>query len=162
MDTLKKVTILRLTHLDIFGNFWKIIEHFFFLLFWQPLDCSSYVRLLWFVCNLFVIICTTRDLRLSGQYTGLMIYYGNGLKSIRGSWGAIWGQFQGSLTHLGASRGLQSQKRGPFWAVFWPILTFPDPPCQPGQIFLVQNGLYMCPTYSTTCFRLNSHLWGVF
>ena len=41
------------------------------------------------------------------------------------------------------------------------ILTFPDPPCQPGQIFLVQNGLYMCPTYSTTCFMLNSHLWGV-
>ena len=25
------------------------------------------------------------------------------------------------------------------------ILTFPDPPCQPGQILLVQNGLYMCP-----------------
>ena len=42
------------------------------------------------------------------------------------------------------------------------ILTFPDPPCQPGQIFLVQNGLYMCPTYSTTCFMLNSHLLGVF
>ena len=42
--------------------------------------------------------------------------------------GIIWGPFQGSLTHLGASRGLQSQKRGPFWAVFWPILTFPDPP----------------------------------
>ena len=42
------------------------------------------------------------------------------------------------------------------------ILTFPDPPCQPGQIFLVQNGLYMCPTYSTTCFMSNSHLWGVF
>ena len=39
---------------------------------------------------------------------------------------------------------------------------FPDPPCQPGQIFLVQNGLYRCPTYSTTCFMLNSHLWGVF
>ena len=42
------------------------------------------------------------------------------------------------------------------------ILTFPDPPCQPGQIFLVQNGLYRCPTYSTTCFMSNSHLWGVF
>ena len=70
--------------------------------------------------------------------------------------------FQRSLTHLGASRGLQSQKRSLFWAIFWPILTFPDPPCQPGQIFLVQNGLYMCPTYSTTCFMLKSHLWGVF
>ena len=46
--------------------------------------------------------------------------------------GIIWGPFQGSLTHLGASRGLQSQKRGPFWAIFWPSL---NPPCQPGQIF---------------------------
>ena len=42
------------------------------------------------------------------------------------------------------------------------ILTFPDPPCQPGQIFLVQNGLHRCPTCSTTCFMLNSYLWGVF
>ena len=42
------------------------------------------------------------------------------------------------------------------------ILTFPGPPCRPGQIFLVQNGLYMCPTYSTTCFMSNSHLWGYF
>ena len=93
------------------------------------------------------------------------------------------------------------------------ILTFPDPPCQPDQIFWskiactgvphivlhvlcstrtsgghfrphevgfraifavlgdlfheaktfwVQNGLYRCPTYSTTCFMSNSHLWGVF
>ena len=38
--------------------------------------------------------------------------------------------FPGSLTYLGASRGLQSQKfciyickRGPFWAIFWPFLT---------------------------------------
>ena len=84
------------------------------------------------------------------------------LKSIRGSWGVIWGPFQGSLTHLGVSRGLLSQKQGPLLAIFWPILTFPDPPCQPGQFFLVQNGLYMCPTYSTTCFMLKSHLWGVF
>ena len=42
------------------------------------------------------------------------------------------------------------------------ILTFPDPPCQPSQIFLVQNGLYRCPIYSTTCFMSNSHLWGYF
>ena len=42
------------------------------------------------------------------------------------------------------------------------ILTFFDPPCQPGQIFWVQNSLYRCPTYSTTCFMLNSHLLGVF
>ena len=40
------------------------------------------------------------------------------------------------------------------------ILTFPGPSCRPGQIFLVQNGLYRCPTYSTTCFMSNSHLWG--
>ena len=44
----------------------------------------------------------------------------------------------------------------------WTILTFPYPPCQPGQIFWVQNGLYMCPTYSSTCFMSNSHLWGYF
>ena len=42
------------------------------------------------------------------------------------------------------------------------ILTFPGPSCRPGQIFLVQNGLYRCPTYSTTCFMSNSHLWGYF
>ena len=42
------------------------------------------------------------------------------------------------------------------------ILTFPDAPSQPSQIFLVQNGLYRCPTYSTTCFMSNSHLWGYF
>ena len=42
------------------------------------------------------------------------------------------------------------------------ILTFPDPPCQPGQNFLVQNGFYMCPTYSTTCFMWNSPLGGYF
>ena len=41
------------------------------------------------------------------------------------------------------------------------ILTFSDPPSQPGQIILVQNDLKMCPTYSTTCFMFNSHLWGV-
>ena len=42
------------------------------------------------------------------------------------------------------------------------ILTFPGPSCRPGQIFLVQNGLYRCPTYSTTCFMLNSHPGGYF
>ena len=40
--------------------------------------------------------------------------------------------FSGSLTHLGASRGLQSQKRGPFWIVFWPSLT---PPANPVKFF---------------------------
>ena len=42
------------------------------------------------------------------------------------------------------------------------ILSFPSPSCRSGRIFLVQNGLYRCPTYSTTCFMSNSHLWGVF
>ena len=46
--------------------------------------------------------------------------------------GIIWGPFQGSLTHLGASRGLQSQKRGPFWAKFQPSLT---PPANPVNFF---------------------------
>merc|ERR1712055_1173975 len=50
----------------------------------------------------------------------------------------------------------------PVQAIFGNILTFPDPPCQPGQIFLVQNGFYSCPTYSTTCFMLNSHPGGYF
>ena len=30
------------------------------------------------------------------------------------------------------------------------------------KFFLVQNGLYSCPTYSTTCFMLNSHPGGYF
>ena len=42
------------------------------------------------------------------------------------------------------------------------ILTFPDPYCRPGQIFVVQNGLYMCPAYCTTCFKFNQLLRGVF
>ena len=50
---------------------------------------------------------------------------GNGLKSIRGSWGDRSGPFQGSLTHLGASKGLRSQKRGPYLAIFVPSLTPP-------------------------------------
>ena len=41
------------------------------------------------------------------------------------------------------------------------ILTFSDPPSQPSQIILVQNDLKRCPTYSTTCFMFNLHLWGV-
>ena len=57
---------------------------------------------------------------------------GNGLKSIRGSWGDRSGPFQGSLTHLGASKGLRSQKRGPIWAIFGPSLT---PPANPVKFF---------------------------
>ena len=87
---------------------------------------------------------------------------GNGLKSIRGSWGDLLGVFQGSLTHLGASRRLRGQRYIKARSILGHILTFFDPPCQPGQIFLVQNSLYRCPTYRTTCFKFNSHLSGDF
>merc|ERR1712004_527930 len=76
--------------------------------------------------------------------------------------GIILGVFQGSLTHLGASRRLRSQKYIKARPILGHILTFFDPPCQPGQIFLVKNSLYRCPLYSTTCFMVNSHLLGVF
>ena len=52
--------------------------------------------------------------------------------------------------------------RGNLGVILGHILTFPDPHCQPGQIFVVQNGVYMCPAYSTTCFKFNQHLRGVF
>ena len=42
----------------------------------------------------------------------------------------IWDPFQGSLTHLGASGRLKSQIQ----AIPGQILTFPDPPCQLGQL----------------------------
>merc|ERR1711952_1681 len=42
----------------------------------------------------------------------------------------IWDPFQGSLTHLEASGQLQSQIQ----AILGQILTFPDPPCQLGQL----------------------------
>ena len=84
---------------------------------------------------------------------------GNGLKSIRGSWGDHLGSISGVLDPF---RGLLRAQKPKMRPIFGNIWTFPDPPCQPGQIFLVQNGLYRCPTYSTTCFMLNSHLWGVF
>ena len=84
---------------------------------------------------------------------------GNGLKSIRGSWGDHLGSISGVLDPF---RGLLRAQKPKMRPIFGNIWTFPDPPCQPGQIFLVQNGLYRCPTYSTTCFMSNSHLWGVF
>ena len=40
--------------------------------------------------------------------------------------------FPGSWTHLGASRGLRSQKRGPYLAIFGPSLT---PPANPVKFF---------------------------
>merc|ERR1719270_1507150 len=55
---------------------------------------------------------------------------GNGLQSIKGSWGNHLGPFQGSLTNLGAPGRLQSQIQ----AILGQILTFPDPPCQLGQL----------------------------
>ena len=44
--------------------------------------------------------------------------------------------FPGSMTHLGASRGL----------ILGHILTFPDPPLPTRSNFLVQNGFHRCPT----------------
>ena len=70
--------------------------------------------------------------------------------------GNILGPFQGSLTNLGASGQLQSQIQ----AILGQILTFPDPPCQLRKNFMVRNGLYRCPTYSTTYFMFNSQLFG--
>ena len=61
--------------------------------------------------------------------------------------GIILGVFQGSLTHLGASRRLRGQRYIKARSILGHILTFFDPPCQPGQFFLVQNDLYRCPTY---------------
>ena len=52
--------------------------------------------------------------------------------------------------------------KGQFGAILGHNLTFPDPHCRPGQIFVVQNGVYMCPAYSTTCFKFNQHLRVVF
>ena len=77
--------------------------------------------------------------------------------------------FPGSLTHLGTSRGLQSQKfcilhkRGPFWAIFWHSLTPPANPLKFSCSKMAYTGvphiaLYvLCPT--RTCrghFRLKS------
>ena len=57
---------------------------------------------------------------------------GNGLKSIRGSWGDRSGSISRVLDPFRASRGPRSQKRGPFWAIFWPSLT---PPANPVNFF---------------------------
>ena len=62
----------------------------------------------------------------------------------------------------GQGRSKYGPKLPLYCPLLLPILTFPDPPCRPGQIFLVQNGVYMCPAYSTTCFKFNQHLRGVF
>ena len=78
------------------------------------------------------------------------------LNQSRAVGGTILGAFQGSLTNLGASGQLQSLIQ----ANLGQILTFPDPPCQLGQIFVVRNGLYRCSTYSTTYFMFNSQLFG--
>ena len=67
-----------------------------------------------------------------------LIYNGcNALKGQEMDWnlsravgGNILGPFQGSLTNLGASGRLQSQIQ----AILGQILTFPDPPCQLGQL----------------------------
>ena len=80
------------------------------------------------------------------------------LNQSRAVGGNILGPFQGSLTNVETSGRLQSQIQ----AILGQILTFPDPPCQLGQIFVVPNGLYSCPAHSTTHFMFNSHLLGAF
>ena len=80
------------------------------------------------------------------------------LNQSRAVGGNILGPFQGSLTNVETSGRLQSQIQ----AILGQILTFPDPPCQLGQIFMVPNGLYKCPTNSTTYSMFNSHLLGAF
>ena len=83
---------------------------------------------------------------------------GNGIKSIRGSWGDHLGPFlfrghwliQGPQEESGA-------KFRPFPGRIWPTLT-PPPPANLVNFFLVPSGLYRCPTYSTTYFMFGSHL----
>ena len=58
----------------------------------------------------------------------------------------------------GQGRSKYGPKLPPYCPLLLRILTFPDPHCQPGQIFVVQNGVYMRPAYSTTCFKFNQHL----
>ena len=72
--------------------------------------------------------------------------------------GTIWVYFRVHWPIWGASGRLKSQIQ----AILGQILTFPDPPCQLSQIFMVWNGLYRCPTNRTTCFMFNSHHLGAF
>ena len=53
--------------------------------------------------------------------------------------GTIWGRFQGSLTHLRSPEGSEAISD-----------------------FVYRNGLYMCPTHSSTYFMFNSRLLGAF
>ena len=55
---------------------------------------------------------------------------GNGLKSIRGSWGDHLGSISGVLDPF---RGLLRAQKPKMRPIFGNIWTFPDPPCQPGQ-----------------------------
>ena len=66
---------------------------------------------------------------------------GNGLKSIRGSWGDHLGFISGVLDPF---RGLERAPKPKARPILGNIWTLSDPPCQPGQICLVQNGLYRC------------------
>ena len=64
------------------------------------------------------------------------------LKSIRGSWGDRSGSISRVLDPFRASRGPWSQKRGPFWAIFWPS---PTPPANPVKIFWSKIGCTAVP-----------------
>ena len=65
--------------------------------------------------------------------------------------------FPGSLTHFGASRGLQSHKRGPFWAIFWPSLT---PPANLVNFFglFCKKGHFPQQIWLKTCMWTPKHL----
>ena len=69
--------------------------------------------------------------------------------------------FPGSLTHLGASRRLRGQRYIKARPIQGHILMFFDPPLPTQSNFLAKNSLYRCPTYSISCFMLNSQLLGV-
>ena len=71
--------------------------------------------------------------------------------------GIIWGPFPESLTHFGASRGLQSHKRGPFWAIFWPSLT---PPANPVNflVFFCKKGHFPQQIWLKTCIWSPKHI----
>ena len=66
------------------------------------------------------------------------------------------------LNHKNSPGLAGGTKNSPTWLYLYPILAVFDPSCQPGRIFMVQNGWCSCPAYSTTCFMLDPYLKGLF
>ena len=86
----------------------------------------------------------------------------NGKKTVRHHFWTIWDHFWVIWTNLD-----QKWKKWVFhqkWpthrakVIFWLISAIPERPRQPGPIFLVQNGVYICPRHRSICFMLNLHL----